>query len=190
MHFKMASMFLFNIIIILFIIPNVMGIGEFTVDIYETKKIVTFTGNETITIIYFEGAVNYTGYNPSGDTIELSSSSDVGESGVSPEEIVFYSTASEEFNVELTISNTHRHGKKGDLDVEGSLETISILLIASDNVEIIIFNNSLSEDDDLNNDNSLNINDEDLVNNMIGPIIISIVIVLIMVFTYVKYKKH
>ena len=184
----MIILLLFNLIISLFLTPNVLGIGEFTVDLYEPQKTVTFINNETEITIHMEGIVNYSGYNPSGDTIELSSNSDVGESGVSPEEIVFYSTGSQEFDAHLTISNVHRQGKKGYLDIEGSLQTVGAIIIASDNAEIIIFN-TISGDGN-QNDNSSNKKHEDLVYNLISPLIITIAVVLVLVIAFINYKKN
>jgi hypothetical protein len=91
------------------IVLTISALCDFTVDIYEIGREVIYSENQTSQTIYMNGAVNYTGTSVYPDIIELSSSFDLGESKISPEEVTFQTTGSEEFTVELIIPNNYEN---------------------------------------------------------------------------------
>jgi hypothetical protein len=187
MSLKWVSVLIFLIIINL-LITTVSGVGEHTVDIYETKRTIVFRENQTTKTIYMNGAVNYSGYSSSGDTIHLNASSKVGESSVTPTEVTFYSDGSQEFTLELTINNVHRNGKKGSLVIEGYRQTFNVVYVDTDEAEITIYNYTSPEDDDHNPDKTSNSNANGLFSGILGPLIIVIILLISAIYVILKFR--
>ncbi len=190
MSIKRVSLLLFSFTILIFIIPNVSATGYFTVEIYEYGREVIFTEDQTTQTIYMEGIVNYTGSSALGDTIELSSTFDLGESSISPENMVFHVSGSEEFNVELIIPNIYENGTNGTLQVKASLQTASSSGGAEDYARIIIINQSSIDDD--NNENDFDDSDNQGNNGNFlqnSPIIMMTLAIVIIIAIIVIYKK-
>lgn len=188
MIIKRVSLILFPIFILMFIIPKVSGAGLFTVEIYEYGREVTFSENQTVQTIYMDGIINYTGSSAIGDTIELSTNFDLGESSITPENVVFHISGSEEFIIELIIPNIYENGTNGTLQVRGdSLQGISSIT-SDDYAGIIIINHS-----NINNGNNLNNSDnhqqDDPPTEITHIFMISIIIIIITIIIIVFYKK-
>jgi hypothetical protein len=184
-----VSLLLFPMIILLFITPMVSAIGEFTVDIYETEREIIFHGNQGSQTIYMDGIVNYTGVSASGDTIELSSYFDLGESKVSPEEVTFQSTGSEEFTVELIIPNNYENGTIGNLVVTGILQKGSSTIQTSDNAFITLINQSDTNNDNNGFDNSGGHEKDSNFTENNGILMISVITIIVIIIIFIFYKK-
>ena len=145
-----VSVISFLMVIVLNVYPSVSAVGDFTVDLYENVGEVTFSEGQQSQIIYFKGAVNYTGYSVSGDTISLSSSSDLGETSISPEEVIFHTTGTEDFTVVLTIPNIYENGTSGTLTVNGLYHQGGTSIGYGETIIVQIINQSYIDNDNLN----------------------------------------
>jgi len=194
MILKKINLLLYPIIILIFLIPTVSAPDDFTVEviIYETEREVIFQENQESQRIYMDGVVNYDGISAFGDTIELSSSLNLGESNISPEEVTFHTTGSEEFTVELIIHNNYETGTTGTLEVQAMWQqggtTGSIVAYAY--INIINQSNTTNSDNGGNNSNNSKPPQKD--GNPLGIrgiLIISIIIIIISIIVVVIYKK-
>jgi len=187
MIFRKVSLLLISIIFNLLIFPTVSAPGSFTVDIYEIEREVIFQENEKSKTIEIDGAINYTGVSASGDTIKLFSESDLGESFVSPVQVTFQTTGSEEFTVSLLIDNIYENGTEGFLRVSGVLQTGGLNIETDDfaNIKIINYSQIIDDDNYLNNSESNQQNDSSLGSSNI--LIISIIIIIAIII--IIYKK-
>jgi len=185
-----VSALLFLIPILLFISPSTSAIGDVTVDIYETEREVHFSDNQTSQTIYMDGIVNYTGFSASGDTIELSTSFNLGESSVYPEQIIFQTTGSEEFTVELIIPNIYENETIGSLLVSAMYHGVaSSGSYIPDEARITIINHTDISNDNNNFNNSENHQQDDFPTGITGIFMISIIIIIITIIVIVFYKK-
>jgi hypothetical protein len=189
MIIKRVSLLIYPIITLLFIIPNVSGAGLFTIEIYEYGREVIFSENQTTQTIYMDGIINYTGSSAIGDTIEMSTNFDLGESSITPENVVFHISGSEEFIVELTIPNIYKNGTNGTLHVRGDSLQGTSSITSDDYAGIIIINHSdiNNGDNDLNNLNSPQ--KDDSPTGITGFLMISTIIIIIAMIIIVLYKK-
>ncbi|MFX0208415.1 MAG: hypothetical protein ACFFDT_20700, partial [Candidatus Hodarchaeota archaeon] len=167
---KRVSLLLILIIIILFLIPRVSAPGSFTVDIYETEREVTFQEDQQSQTIDMGGAVNFTGQSVAPVFIELSSSCELGASSISPTTMTFHMTGSEEFTVTINIPNDYENGTTGNLNVTGSSQQGSSIIITTTSATILITNYTHPSHDDPNindsgkpqpNDCDLNLNNSE-----------------------------
>jgi hypothetical protein len=152
--------------------------------LYEHEKEIIFSENQTSQTIYLDGVVNYTGISPLGDTIDMFSNFELGETSISPEYMTFYQTGSEEFTVELVTSNIYKNETKGLLDAGGSHQQGGVISTYGVMIEITIINYSSNSDHNLSNLEKPPKDD----NLPIGSIfVISIIIIIILIV--VIYKK-
>lgn len=181
MILKRVSVLLFAFIVFLFINPIVSATGDFTVDIYEIEREVIFSENQASQTIYMDGAVNYSGVSAYGDNIELLCSSDLGESSVTPTQVTFHQTGSQEFTVAIVIPNAYENGTTGGLEVRGTLRQGGITKTTIDYANIVIINHSHTDNDNNNLNNSENNRSDGSLTTIGGILMISIIIIAIIV---------
>jgi hypothetical protein len=189
MIIRRISLLLIPITVFLFMIPTVSAIGDFTVDIYEIKREVNFSKNQTSQTFYMDGAVNYTGISATPETISLSSSCDLGESSISPEYVTFHTTGSEVFTVELTIPNNYENGTTTILQVDGSTRQGGVVVGHTDNAQIIIINQSYINDSNQNHNNTEKNQQNGASSEINSILLISIVIIVVTIIGVFLYKK-
>ncbi len=194
MILKKINLLLFPIIILIFLIPTVSAPDVFTVEviIYEAEREVIFQENQESQTIHVDGIVNYDGVSALGDTIELSSSFNLGESNISPEEVTFHTTGSEEFTVELIIPNNYENGTTGTLEVQAMWQQGGTTTSTATYAYIIIINQSNTTNSDNGGYNSNNSKTPQKDGNPLGIrgiLIISIIIIIIAIIVVVIYKK-
>ncbi len=194
MILKKINLLLFPIIILIFLIPTVSAPDDFTVEviIYETEREVIFQENQESQTIHMDGVVNYDGISAFGDTIELSSSLNLGESNISPEEMTFHTTGSEEFTVELIIPNNYENGTTGTLEVQAMWQQGGTTGSTTAYAYINIINQSNTTNSDNGGYNPNNSKPPQKDGNplgIIGILIISIIIIIIAIIVVVIYKK-
>jgi subtilase family serine protease len=173
----------------MFIVPNVSGAGLFTIEIYEYGREVIFSENQTTQTIYMDGTINYTGSSVTGDTIELSTNFDLGESSITPENVVFHISGSEEFIVELIIPNIYENGTNGTLQVRGDSLQGTSSITSDDYAGIIIINHSDIDNGDNNLNNLKNHKKDDSTIEITDIFMISTIIIIIAIIIIVIYKK-
>lgn len=189
MFIRWTNLLFFPIIIFLFISIPVSAIGDFTVELYEHNKEVIFLEGQTSQTIYIDGVVNYTGVSISGDTIELSSESDIGESNISPTKVIFHTTGSQEFTAELQVSNIYENGTTGSLTVSGTYQQGGTITIKGTDASILIINSSYMDNDDGNSNNSKNHQKNEDQLDMGSILIVSTTIVIIAIIIFITYRK-
>lgn len=188
MIIKWVSLLIFPITIILFITPVVTAIGDFTIGINRAIDEEENTANQTSLTIYYYGTVNYTGYSISGDTIYLSSSSDLGESSVSPTEVTFHSTGTEEFTVEFTIQNNYENGTTVNISVSGIFQQGGTTVVKSAQAQIHLSNHSYPDNGD--NLDSLNSHQNNEASSELSPfLMISLIIIVVGIAITIYYRR-
>ena len=188
MMIKWVSLLLFLISIFLFMTPIASALGDYTISLDETFTEDDHSENQTSLTIYMYGAVEYTGYSISGDTIFLSSSSDIGKAFVSPQEVTFYSSGGEEFIVELTIQNDYENGTTVNLSVSGIYQQGGTTVVKSAQAQIHLSNHSYPG----NNDNSINSENHQKDGALLGfnNILMISLILIITAVAIIIYKKY
>lgn len=189
MILRRVSLQLISIIFNLLIFSTVSAPGSFTVDIYEIEREVIFQENEKSKTIEMDGVINYSGASASGDTIQLFSQSDMGDTFISPVQVTFQTTGSEEFTVTLIIDNNYENGTEGFLRVSGVLQTGGLNVETDDyaNIKIINLSQIIDNDNHLNNSEGNQKNDSALEISSI--LIISVAIIIIIFIIFIKHKK-
>ena len=189
MIIKRVSLLLILIIINLLTLPTVSAPGDFTVDLYENERAVIFSEDQESQTIYMDGVVNYTGISVTPDTISLTSSCDLGESNISPEYMTFHTTGSEEFTVELIISNSYENGTTELLQVDGTTQEGGVTTIYSVFANIVIINHSYMNEGNYNLNNTENNQQNGTPSGINSILTISIVIIIVTIIGVFIYKK-
>jgi hypothetical protein len=173
--------------ILSFAFPLASAIGDFSISIDEAYTEDGLSENQTSLTIFLYGMVDYTGYSISGDTIFLSSFSDIGETYISPQEVTFHSTGIEEFTVEFTIQNDYENGTIVNISVSGIYQQGGTTVAKSADAQIHLRNHSYPDDGDDPDSSKIHEKDEALIGSSAFLIISSSLI--ITTITIIIYKK-
>lgn len=187
MIIKRVSPLLFFIVILLIMSPFASAIGDYEIELYSPAEII-FSDDQTYQTIYFNGSVNYDGYSISGDTISLSSSSNIGETSVSPEEFTFHSPGIEEFTFEIIIQNNYENGTTVNFKVTGTSQQGGTTVTNSVGGQIVLGNRT-STDNGNGLNNSENQKQDNSTRGIFDIFMISIIIIIIAIILAVIYKK-
>jgi hypothetical protein len=178
----------FSFCIIILNIPTTSAVGDYTIEISMNDDKIIFQENQESQTVIIDGFVNYTGASVMGDTVKLSCDFELGESSVSPEEVTFYTTGSEEFTLELIIPNIYENGTRGDLMVVGEFDGEG----GPNSITVITFLTIIN----YTSENHVNLTEPE--NNKKGgnfPVfdniwMISIIIIIITIIAVIIYKKN
>jgi hypothetical protein len=182
-----VSAILFLIVFLLIQFPSVLALGDYEIELYMPAEVI-ISDDETYLTFYLDGKVDYTGYSVSGDTIFLSSSSDIGETSISPEEVIFHSPGIEEFTLEIIIQNNYENGTTVKFMVTGTSQQGATTITNSVGGQIVLGNHS-SNDNGNNLNNSDNYQQDNPPTGIAHIFMISITIIIITIIIIVIYKK-